>query len=80
VKLKNGEGHIVVQVGADIRQYRDSNNAIAWLNQVDRQSGLAKARRVSVSFPASLGSGWCVGTARYAIDKIRDRVDKKGGA
>lgn len=68
------EGFIAVAQGETIRQYRDSNNAIVWLRQIDRQDFSGK---VTVMYPESLGSGWFEGTPRKAIESIGRRVDRR---
>jgi hypothetical protein len=66
------EGFIVVKQGSTLRQYRDSNNAIVWLRQLDRQDFPGS---VTVMFPESLGGGWHEGTPRKGIEAIERRID-----
>lgn len=78
MKLQKAEGFVVIEVDGDIRQYRDTNNAVAWLQKVDRESGLTRPRSVSVNYPEALGSGWFSGSARGGIESIRNREDRRG--
>ena len=68
------EGYVAVKRGENIRQYRDTNNAVVWLRQLDRQDFPGS---VTVMFPESLGGGWHQGSPRKGIEAIERRVDRR---
>lgn len=74
--MKLESGYVAVRVGSNTRQYRDTNNAIVRLRQLDRASGHERPTRVEVHFPGSLGGGWVSGTPRFAIDALNRRIDR----
>lgn len=68
------QGYVVVKQGATLRQYRDTNNAVVWLRQLDRQDFPGT---VTVLFPESLGGGWHEGPPNKAIEAIGRRVERR---